>query len=401
MTIVANSYSHVIGIDTHARTHTLVVIDASSGARLRMAAFAATGPGLARAISFITQATASIVATLVVIEGVGSFGARIAHECTAAGLRVVEPMPTPKGLRAGRGKSDPIDAELIARSVLAVDPTRLRDPHHDHGVRAAIRVLIAGREQLNVQRTATINALTALVRTADLGVDARRPLTSVQIAGLASTRTRKEDIAIVIARGEARRMARQIRALDDDLTGNRKQLETLVADTDAASLMKEPGISTITAATVIASLSHKGRIRSEAAFASLGSRPDPRVLGQHHPLQAQPRRGPAAQPGPTRHRANTHARRSGHPRVRGTSTRRRARHQGDSPQPQALHRPSHLPLPHGGNARLTNIEASHSGYSSWCPKAPSRARWCIAACAAWPPNRCQVQSWPMPQFSIT
>jgi len=192
MTIVANSYSHVIGIDTHARTHTLVVIDTSSGARLRTAAFAVTGPGLARAISFITQATASIVTTLVVIEGVGSFGARIAHECTAAGLRVVEPMPTPKGLRAGRGKSDPIDAELIARSVLAVDPTRLRDPRRDHGVRAAIRVLIAGREQLNVQRTATINALTALVRTADLGVDARRPLTSVQIAGLASTRTRKE-----------------------------------------------------------------------------------------------------------------------------------------------------------------------------------------------------------------
>lgn len=209
MTIVANSYRHVIGIDTHARTHTLVVIDAATGARLRSASFAATGAGLVRAISFITHTTTAIVTTLVAIEGVGSFGARIAHECTAAGFRVVEPMPTPKGLRAGRGKSDPIDAELIARSVLAVDLTRLRDPRHDHGIRAAIRVLIAGREHLNAQRTATINALTALVRTADLGVDARRPLTSVQIVSLASTRMRKEDIAIAVARGEARRMTRQ------------------------------------------------------------------------------------------------------------------------------------------------------------------------------------------------
>ena len=280
MTIVANSYRHVIGIDTHARTHTLVVIDAATGARLRSASFAATGAGLVRAISFITHTTTAIVTTLVAIEGVGSFGARIAHECTAAGFRVVEPMPTPKGLRAGRGKSDPIDAELIARSVLAVDLTRLRDPRHDHGIRAAIRVLIAGREHLNVQRTATINALTALVRTADLGVDARRPLTSVQIVSLASTRMRKEDIAIAVARGEARRMARQVRALDADLKSNRKQLETLVADTDAARLTTEPGISTITVATVIASFSHQGRIRSEAAFASLaGVAPIPASSG--------------------------------------------------------------------------------------------------------------------------
>jgi len=75
-------------------------------------------------------------------------------------------------------------------------------------------------------------------------------------------------------------MARQIRALDDDLKGNRKQLETLVADTDAARLMTEPGISTITAATVIASFSHEGRIRSEAAFASLaGVAPIPASSG--------------------------------------------------------------------------------------------------------------------------
>ena len=75
-------------------------------------------------------------------------------------------------------------------------------------------------------------------------------------------------------------MARQIRHLEADLKDNRDQLTALVAVTEAAPLMAEPGISTITAATVIASFSHAGRIRSEAAFASLaGVAPIPASSG--------------------------------------------------------------------------------------------------------------------------
>ena len=36
--------------------------------------------------------------------------------CTAAGDRVVEPFPTSRHDRRGRGKSEELDAELIARS---------------------------------------------------------------------------------------------------------------------------------------------------------------------------------------------------------------------------------------------------------------------------------------------
>lgn len=55
-------------------------------------------------------------------------------------------------------------------------------PRDDDGERAALRVLVTAREHMTTERTSTINALTALLRTIDLGVDARRPLTSTQVA---------------------------------------------------------------------------------------------------------------------------------------------------------------------------------------------------------------------------
>jgi transposase len=41
-----------------------------------------------------------------------------------------------------------------------------------------LRVLSVAREQMTGARTRAINALTALLRTVELGVDARRPLTA-------------------------------------------------------------------------------------------------------------------------------------------------------------------------------------------------------------------------------
>ena len=56
---------------------------------------------------------------------------------------------------------------------------------------------------MSTERTATINALTALLRVSDLGIDARRPLTTTQIAIIAAWRARNEDLATGIARGES------------------------------------------------------------------------------------------------------------------------------------------------------------------------------------------------------
>ncbi len=180
----------------------------------------------------------------------------------------------------GVGKSDPLDARRIAAAALPLETTRLRSPRDDDGERAALRVLVAAREHMTTERTATLNALTGLLRIVDLGIDARRPLSSTRIAEITRWRVRDETIAAATARAEAIRLAQRVAALDDDLTENRSRMDTLVQETPAAALLDEPGIGTVTAAIAMTAWSHAGRLRSEAAFASLaGVNPIPASSG--------------------------------------------------------------------------------------------------------------------------
>jgi uncharacterized RDD family membrane protein YckC len=70
-------------------------------------------------------------------------------------------------------------------------------------VRAALRILVTSREHLTTERSATINALIALVRVVDLDIDARKPLTATQVSQLVRWRARVEDVAAGTARAEA------------------------------------------------------------------------------------------------------------------------------------------------------------------------------------------------------
>jgi transposase len=266
---VTNTFAFVIGADTHARTHTLAVLDARTGAKVDTQAFPTTPAGLARAVAWVGRRTSGLADVLVVVEGIGSYGARLARLCQDAGHRVVESFPTPARERRGRGKSDEIDAELIARSVLNIDTEQLRDPRQDTRIRAALRVLIGSRELVNLERTRSINALTALLRTVDLGIDARTSLTRKQFAVIGSWRTRQEDLATATARREAIRLATRVSDCDADPAANRSEITALVAASDGAALLDEPGIGAINAAVIIAAWSQLGRVRSEAAFAVL------------------------------------------------------------------------------------------------------------------------------------
>ena len=133
---------------------------------------------------------------------------------------------------------------------------------------------------MTTERTATVNALIGLLRTIALGIDARRPLSSTQITEIARWRARDETIAVATARAEAIRLAKRVSALDEDLAENRSRMDTLVQATPAVTLLKEPGIGTVTAAIAMTAWSHLGRVRSEAAFASLaGVNPIPASSG--------------------------------------------------------------------------------------------------------------------------
>lgn len=280
MTIVAHTHRFVIGVDTHARNHALAILAAPTGEVIDDAQFPATAAGLTRAVSWAARRTGGDLNVLWVIEGIGTYGARLARAAADAGYTVVEAARMNARANRGVGKSDPLDARRIAQAVLPLDVTALRHPRADDGVRAAVRVLVASRDHMSAERTAAVNALTALLRVSDLGIDARRPLTNSQITTVAAWRTRGEDLATATARDEAIRLAKRVTTLDEELKTNTKRVTELVNQSPARELLHQPGIGPVTAAVALTAWSHPGRLRSEAAFASLaGVNPIPASSG--------------------------------------------------------------------------------------------------------------------------
>jgi transposase len=278
-TIVARTHSFVVGVDCHARTCTYAVL-AASGEHLGTQAFPNTDAGRARAIAWAGRRTGDDPGALWVIEGIGSYGAQLARQAAVAGYRAVEAAPTGTAGRRGTGKSDPIDARRIAAAVLPLDEQQLRTPRTDEGSRAAAQILLTARDQLTGERTRAVNALTALVRIAGLGIDARHPLSAKKIGEISRWRPRQEDLAAATARTEAVRLAKRILALDTEITDNTNRIGELAGASPAAALLEETGIGPVTAATILVAWSHPGRVRNEAAFAALaGVNPIPASSG--------------------------------------------------------------------------------------------------------------------------
>lgn len=280
MSIIAQLFAFVVGVDTHACNHVYAVICAATGRHLGTRDFPTTTAGIKRAMTWVGRHTGGDLSTLWVIEGAASYGAILAGAVTGLGYEVVEaPWMNPKA-HHGLGKSDPLDAERIGTAVLNLNEEQLRRPRLGDGVRAALRVLVSARESMTKERTKAVNTLTALLRVSDLGIDARKPLSTVQITTVSAWRTRKEEIAQSVARAEAVRLARRIVELTEDLKTNNTQLTELVKVSPAAPLLEETGIGPVAAAVCLTAWSHHGRVRSQAAFAALaGVSPIPASSG--------------------------------------------------------------------------------------------------------------------------
>ncbi len=264
-------------IRPHAASHTLALIAASTGVVGQQAEFPVSPAGLRRAVGWVQRHTQQ-AATLVVIDGAGSYGATFTEQLLEAGLTVAEAPDVPPSTRRRRGKSDAVDAVAIAQAARSLDVHQLCWPRAA-GNRTALRVLTVAREQMSGERTRAVNALTALLRTVDLGIDARRALTTTTITTIAAWRTRSDNNTLAICRAEAIRLARRIRALDAELAANHTALHQAVT-AQAPQLLTLPGVGAVVAATVLLAWSHPGRIRSEAAFAALaGASPLPASSG--------------------------------------------------------------------------------------------------------------------------
>ena len=172
--IVADVYTYVVGVDTHAATHHYAIIEARTGGLIDHAEFPTHTAGLLRAADWIARRTAEATAgevdrVLVSIEGTRSYGAQLTAVLSQTGYRVVD-APTPKRER-GSGKNDQIDAVVAARGSLHKHLDQLADARSGE-TSATLQVLLSARNSITGERTRAINALTALLRVHDLGVDA-------------------------------------------------------------------------------------------------------------------------------------------------------------------------------------------------------------------------------------
>jgi hypothetical protein len=113
-TLATEPTNIIAGIDTHADTHHVAVIN-EHGKPLADKEFLAVGSGYRKIVDFITSYG---TVTAVGVEGTGSYGAEIARTLRGEGLCVLEVNRPNRAARRLKGKSDPLDAYQAAQSVL-------------------------------------------------------------------------------------------------------------------------------------------------------------------------------------------------------------------------------------------------------------------------------------------
>jgi transposase len=265
--MLAGAVKFVIGVDTHRDTDTAAVVEAATGGVVEHVTTPTDAFGYRRLKAFADQHAAG--GRVWAVEGTGSYGAGLTTFLLEHGEWVVEiDRPTRPARRDG-AKSDDLDAVRAARE--ALNREHLAAPRA-RGDREALRVLMAARQGAVVARTKAIGQLKALIVNAPqpLRDQLRRSTTDEQLQRCARLRTLprhsiEHRATIRALRGTARRAL----ALEAEAADYETELEQLLLAI-CPVLLNQPGIGTITAAQFVISWSHAGRIRSEAAFASLG-----------------------------------------------------------------------------------------------------------------------------------
>ena len=267
----------IIGVDTHQDRHVAVAID-RQGVRLGERHTPATMFGYGE-LERWSRGLGEIRAFG--IEGTGSYGAGVSRFLTARGHTVVEVNRPDRSTRYRKGKSDPTDAEMAARAVLAgvADAT----PKSGEGEVEMIRMLKSAKDSAVKARTQAVNQMKALVVTAP--AELRETLDGLAAGALAmrckSFRPGRLDGPMAAARYALRSLACRYHQLSKEVHDLEAELERLTRSA-APALVSIFGIGPDSAATLlIAAGSNPERLHSEAAFASLcGVSPIPASSGK-------------------------------------------------------------------------------------------------------------------------
>lgn len=256
----------IVGVDTHADTHTAVAID-SVGRVLDTLVIAVCAEGYRE---LVVWAQARGTFGRAGVEGTGCYGAELARFLTEAGIEVTEVNRPNRQRRRQRGKSDPSDAESAARAVLAGDATAA--PKARIGIVESIRVTRLARKSAVKARTQAGNQIKDLIISAPDELRSElRPLTTKQ--RVARVLRLRPDAASIHPLEATKRALRSLARRYRDLTTEIRALDTDLARlTQAAAprLLAEQGIGIeVAAQLLITAGDNPERLHSEAALAAL------------------------------------------------------------------------------------------------------------------------------------
>ena len=258
----------IVGVDTHKDEHVAVAIDGLGGLVDHPKLAAANPEGSAELLAW-AQSLGEVHAFGV--EGCGSYGSGLARFLRRHDHKVHEvARPPRKGERRRTGKSDPIDAEHAARTVLSGVGTAT--PKLANGQIEAIRVIKIARDSAVKARTTTIISLKAVLVTAsdELRIELE-PLSEGKLIVACATLEANGDMSdpVVAMRHTLSHLAQRWLDLHEEIKVHSAHLKALTKAA-APEMLKRPGVGfDSTAELLVTAGDNTGRIRSEAAFAKL------------------------------------------------------------------------------------------------------------------------------------
>jgi len=269
----------IIGVDTHLDTHTAALCDARGRALSRLQV-PATAAGYAQLLAWARSAAAGSRAVWAV-EGTRHYGLGLARHLVSQGEQVSEIDASHHAGKRRAGKSDAIDAVRAARELLArPHPAQMRAD----GDREALRLLMTGRDNAIQSCKTARTALAAILVTAPAPLRERlRQLPRERRARECAALTCPEaaDRQTRILHQTLIRLGQRIAALAETAADLEAQITEIVEEMAPGLVAAEAGLGALSAAQILLSWSHAGRIHSEAAFAMLpGTAPVPVSSGR-------------------------------------------------------------------------------------------------------------------------
>ena len=266
----------IVGVDTHKHVHVAVAIGVD-GQLLGEFRIPVDSTGY-RELDHWAQTLGRLVAFG--IEDTGSYGVGLASYLRRQGRRVVEVNRGDRRARRANGKSDTLDAELAARSVLA--GTATATPKSADGAVEMIRKIKVARDIACKNRTSAVIALKAVIVNAPSELREQLDVLGDKalIQRCAGFRPGRVDDQVSSTKHTLRALARRWEFLNAEVKSHDVVIASL-AKACSPTLCDGFGIGPDTAAELLIVFGdNPERVRSEAAFAKLcGVAPIPASSG--------------------------------------------------------------------------------------------------------------------------